>query len=102
MTDMFKSTKKPEGKPRLGLIDPHFVEGIGKVLTYGESKHGTLTFRKGGIALEYIDALLRHINKFQQGEDCDKESGLPHLHHAATNLMILDYLFRNNKGDLSL
>ena len=39
-----------------------------------------------------IDATLRHIHKFNKGEDNDVDSGLSHLAHARCNLaFLLDY-----------
>ena len=38
---------------------------------------------------EVYESMQRHMNAFMGGEDCDEESGLPHLGHAMCNLMFL-------------
>lgn len=60
---------------------------MGQGFTFGEVKHGTHRFRKDGINISYLlDAALRHINEFNDGEDLDKDSNNHHLGNAMANL----------------
>lgn len=43
----------------------------------------------------YYDALERHMNAFQLGEENDEESGMHHLKHALTNMMFITWLELN-------
>ena len=39
--------------------------------------------------MRLIAAALRHVNAYNGGEDCDPESGVSHIAHAACNLLML-------------
>lgn len=59
-------------------------------LADGAAKYGRNNWRKDGvIASIYVDALLRHVFAWFEGEEYDTESGVPHLGHALANLAIL-------------
>ncbi len=81
------------GKPRLDLIAPEFMMYIGQVLHYGVEKYDKVNkaynWRYGMAWSRPLGAALRHIFQWMGGEKLDRESGLPHLAHAATNLMFL-------------
>lgn len=89
--------KDSDGKTRLDLIIPEFISGIGEVLTYGAMKYEPNSWQnvKNGRD-EHYGAALRHLIAYRSGELNDKETGLSHLYHAATNLMFLSYHERNN------
>lgn len=57
----------------------------------GNLKYGRTNWRAAGVKTTiYIDALRRHINAyFDEGEDLDPDSGLPHLSHALACLAII-------------
>lgn len=57
----------------------------------GNLKYGRTNWRVAGVkASIYFDALKRHINAwFDEGEDNDMDSGLPHLAHALACIAIL-------------
>lgn len=57
----------------------------------GMLKYGRNNWRAVGIrASIYVDALHRHMNAwFDEGEDLDPDSGLPHLAHALACLAII-------------
>lgn len=76
-------------KPKMGLISSKFLEGLGITLTYGAIKYSAHNWRKGMATSRYYDALQRHLMAWNDGEDLDPESGLPHLYHAACCLMFL-------------
>jgi len=93
-----ETVKHDSGKPDMTLVDPDFMEVVAKVLMFGAKKYDRDNWRKGTKHSRVLAAAYRHLNKILKGEYYDEESGLPHLHHAATNLMFLDYYVRNKVG----
>lgn len=86
-------------KPRLSLIPKEALWEMGKAFGYGEQKYDSHNFKKG-IPVSYsIDAALRHIEQFMDGETCDDESKVHHLGAAMTNLAMAIWTFYN-KPDL--
>jgi len=81
------------GKPRLELIDPEFILGVGKVLTFGAEKYEDDNWKKATPAdrKRSTGSLLRHTMAYQKGEMIDPESGLEHLYHMATNIMFMSW-----------
>lgn len=56
----------------------------------GACKYGTWNWRVAGVrASIYVDAALRHIGAWLNGEDADPDSGVPHLGHALACLNII-------------
>jgi hypothetical protein len=79
-------TKYDGEKPRLSLIPSSLFTEVGKVLTYGAKKYAAHNWRAGIDDDRLISAALRHIVAYNEGEDLDEESGLPHLAHAICEL----------------
>lgn len=79
--------------PKCGveLIAPQFLLGIGDVLTFGAKKYAPNNWMRGMSWTKSFGCVLRHLYAFFRGELNDKESGLPHLSHAACGLMFLWY-----------
>lgn len=75
------------GKSRVDLLDTEFLEQIGKVLAFGAGKYDEHNWRRGIAVSRNLAAALRHTFAALRGEDTDPESGLPHLAHAACDLM---------------
>ena len=95
---MNNGKKYDKEKIRYDLVEPSFVEGVASVLTMGAGKYGANNWQNLSNGSDrYYAALIRHIQAWRQGEQIDKESGLSHLHHVATNVMFLEY-FDKNKG----
>ena len=46
-------------------------------------------WRKGHKQMDLLSAALRHLYAHIDGEDIDKESGLNHLSHCMTNLVMI-------------
>ena len=56
----------------------------------GDLKYGKVNWREAGIrATIYIDACLRHVLKFKEGEWADPETKVPHLASALACLSII-------------
>lgn len=73
-------------KPRLSLMPKKAIWALGESLTYGESHYGSHNWREGVNISFYLDASLRHILEFADGEDFDKKSKCHHLGSAMANL----------------
>lgn len=86
-----KDGKKDFGKPYLGhLLDFTTLQNACAALQHGAVKYGRGNWRAGRApASRYLDATLRHLTAYAQGEKVDAESGLPHIGHAIASLMIL-------------
>lgn len=77
---------KPE---RLGLLPFGALAVVARVYAHGADKYAPHNFRKGYAWSLSIDAMLRHLGAFIEGEDNDPESGLPHLAHATFHTLAL-------------
>lgn len=85
---------KSDGKPLVGDIDPQFEMAIGRILAnsiekYPNDPDGKPNWWKGGSYRGFAASIKRHLNRWLSGEELDSESGLPHLWHAACDLMFL-------------
>jgi hypothetical protein len=59
-------------------------------LLYGARLYGRSNWREAGVrASVYVSACQRHLAAWYEGEDFDRDSGLPHLAHALACLAIL-------------
>lgn len=87
--------KNDQEKNRLDLIEPEFIEGVGKVLTFGADKYEPNNWQKVDDAENrYYAAAMRHLMAWRKGEKTDPESGISHLFHVACNIMFLQYFER--------
>lgn len=77
------------GKPSPTLIPWRALREESFVLQFGAEKYGRDNWRKGIAFTRLIDAALRHIHAYNEGEDIDPESALPHIAHARANLAFL-------------
>lgn len=79
-------------KPAMALIPPEFIEEVAKVFGMGAKKYGLWNWRNDAHNTEHsrtYSSIQRHLNAYWRGEDCDPESGLSHLAHAASQICIL-------------
>jgi hypothetical protein len=96
MSDNVTAIKNDQNKPRVSLIPTVALLEVAKVLTFGANKYTSDNFRNGFAWRRLIDANLRHLLAFSDGEDTDSETGLSHLAHAGTcTLMLLEHQVRN-------
>lgn len=92
MLESNKGQKFDADKLRYDLLPAEFEEAVAKVLTHGAKKYAPNNWQLVENPQErYYAALRRHIAAWRMGEKIDKESGLSHLSHAATNIMFLLY-----------
>ena len=91
-----KGMKFDDNKLQFGLLPPEIKLYFAEVLTFGAQKYAPDNWKKVDVK-RYYDALERHMNAFQLGEELDSDSGLHHLKHALTNMMFICYLELNKK-----
>lgn len=80
-----------EPKTPIHLMTPQFIEGVAEVLQHGASKYKPNNWMAGMSWSTVFGGIMRHLWAFFRGEELDKESGLPHLAHAACGIMFLHY-----------
>lgn len=90
-----KGLKYDENKPRIDLVDPSFLEGLGAVLGFGAEKYAAHNWRNGIDASRLIGAAYRHLGALNKGEDLDPESGLNHAYHLGCCVMFLAWTLQN-------
>lgn len=82
--------KADQGKSRVDLLSPQFILALGDVMRFGASKYSEESWRKVPEGQKrYYAAAMRHLLDWKGGERINEESGLPHLAHAAVNIMFL-------------
>lgn len=79
-------------KLRYDLIPTSTTKALAQVLTYGAKKYKPNNWQNVDDPDRYVAALYRHLEAWRDGEKADKESGLPHLAHALTNVAFLLHL----------
>lgn len=85
-----KGGRDDSEKTRFDLLEPYALEQLAKVFTFGARKYADNNWLDRPMAWSRILASLhRHLNKFQQGEEIDPETGLSHAAHIAWNAMAL-------------
>lgn len=87
--------KSDAGKVQYHLLDRVALEEMARVRMFGANKYSKWDWRKGFTYSRLIDATMRHMWAFQDGEDNDPESGLSHVAHAAVTLMFLLRLIKD-------
>ena len=94
-------TKHDSGKPQLSLVSKLLIEELARVREFGAKKYAKNNWRKGFKYSRSIDACLRHVLAFKEGEDLDSESGLSHIVHAIACLehLLHDYTSRKENDD---
>jgi hypothetical protein len=87
--------KFDSGKPPISLIPGAAIMQTATVLGYGAKKYDAHNF-KGGIKYSrLLDAALRHIIAWSEGQDLDEESKHSHLAHASATIAMLIWMAEN-------
>lgn len=77
-------------KVPLSTVSAVVIAEMGLGMLEGARKYGRHNYRVSGIrASVYYDAVLRHLMAWWEGEDNDKDSGLPHIVKALSALSVL-------------
>lgn len=105
MNDNFKDTN-PKSKAAtyrlpLSLVPGSFIAYTCLGMTEGDAKYGGYNFRVKGVKVStYIDALKRHIERFEAGEWIDPETHVPHLASMGADVaIIVDGFVQGNIND---
>ena len=102
MSDIKKENgfvKLDNGKPKFdfcaGLLSTLGSNlGVEGVLQYGATKYERDNWKLGGSSEDIrrnVNAAIRHLGQFLDGLEYDAESGLPHLAHAAADVLFALY-----------
>jgi hypothetical protein len=88
-------------KPRLSLVPPSGFVYAALAMANGADKYGPYNWREKKVqVMIYLEAAMRHILSYQDGEENALDSGVPHLGHAlACLLIIIDALETGNLVD---
>lgn len=95
MTDEIRPDANPKTqygmrKPSLALIPPTALVQEGVVFGFGAQKYGPYNWRDTSVSARvYVDAAMRHLLTWWDGEHTDPESGASHLAHARACLGII-------------
>ena len=81
--------KADKGKLPISLVPMTIIKDIAAIRKYGEEKYHAPNNWVLVDKQRYVDAMWRHLIAYQEGEEYDKESGLPHLWHAACNMAFI-------------
>ena len=84
-----QQAKADQGKPCPSLCPVSLIEAVTAVRMFGLQKYHDPDNWKQVEPQRYRDALYRHWLAYLKGEQCDQESGLPHLWHLACNAAFL-------------
>lgn len=77
-------------KPRLSLVSPAGLIYEALAMANGAEKYGAYNWREKKVqALIYVEACMRHLLAWQEGEEKAQDSGVHHLAHAKACLGIL-------------
>jgi hypothetical protein len=85
--------KDTHGKPKLELLKKRPLEAVAKVREFGINKYQNDQDWQFNSVECYLGAALRHIYSHLDGDEYDLESGMPHLAHSMTDLMLAIELF---------
>lgn len=86
-------------KLRYDLVPPSAFRALAEILTYGAKKYKPNNWRYVEDYDRYTAALYRHLEAWRAGEECDEESGKPHLWHALCNVAFLIELTGDKAND---
>lgn len=89
---MEEKMKYDKQKVALGLLPLEVLAPVAQVFEFGAAKYGEFDWYYDGKNTEWIrtfSSIQRHLFAWHNGEDIDPDSGLPHLAHATSQLMIL-------------
>jgi hypothetical protein len=93
--------KHDSGKPPMSMVSADLMRELALVRAFGAQKYSRDNWKNGFKYTRSLDACLRHVFAFLDGEDTDSESGRPHLAHAIACLehALNDYLHHPENDD---
>lgn len=84
-----RGRKDDAGKAPMGLLPGDALREVARVLGHGAEKYTPNGWRSVRPGSRYLDAALRHLSAYADGEDTDPESGLSHLAHAGCCVLFM-------------
>ena len=95
--------KLDNGRVALELVPPEHVKNVASVLqaVIDSGKYERNDWRKGDCPewSRVMSSILRHLASFQEGDEMDPDTNLPHLWHASCQLMFLSYYVNHSLGE---
>ena len=83
--DLIGLTKAP-----LRLVPPALIIETAPAMANGASKYGAYNWREHAVSVSvYLEALMRHVLAYWDGEEVATDSGVKHLAHASACLAII-------------
>lgn len=90
--------KHDEEKLKWSLLPINLLNGVVRVLMYGEKKYSSDNWKRIGNGKErYFSALMRHLTELQDGKELDDDSGLPVIDHVISNAIFMKYFIEKEK-----
>lgn len=86
-----KALRFNEGKPKWSLVNYKSLEPMIRVLEFGAQKYAPKNWMKPMNTTEILESMQRHLAALMDGEEFDKESGLPHMGHIQCNAMFYNF-----------
>lgn len=107
MSDTSSKPTNPKDSAAFGkriafsVIPFRVLAGLALALAEGAWKYGRHNYRPAGVrAMTYVDATLRHLFAYVEGQDIDPASGFHHVDKAIASLVVLrDGLYQGNVTD---
>lgn len=85
-------------KPPMSVVPFGFLLEMGVGMLEGACKYSRHNYRDAGVRISiYVDAAMRHIMRFWEGQDIDPDSGINHLTKAACCLAVIRDAQMNSK-----
>jgi hypothetical protein len=78
-------------KNRWDLMPFRALDSVARIMTYGAQKYGDRNWENGtnpAFVMRQLAAAYRHLHSHMTGNKFDVESGLMHLAHAATDILM--------------
>lgn len=92
--------KNDGSKLRWSLLPWDAMTDVVRVFMFGAHKYGERNWELGMDKSRLMDAAIRHITRWQCGEEKDDETRINHLAHAIVSLlMVIAYTVRGNNKD---
>lgn len=99
---MSEATKNDKGKPPISLIPRSAIEAEARVLAVGAEKYGRYNWQRGMNWSRFIDAALRHIFAFADGENYDTGAEGSQELHLANARACLGFLIEYHEKELGV
>lgn len=86
-----KAMRFNDGKPKWSYVHYASLVPMIRVLEFGAIKYAPFNWQKPMPTTEILESMQRHLAALMDGEEVDKESGLPHMGHIQANAMFYNY-----------